>query len=40
MFFDMYMVVEWYLYWSVKDNEVDFEVFFMYIYNVMDILKS
>lgn len=40
MFFDMYMVVEWYLYWSVKDNEVDFEVFFIYIYNVMDILKS
>lgn len=40
MFFDMYMVVEWYLYWSVKDNEVDFEVFFLYIYNVMDILKS
>lgn len=40
MFFDMYMAVEWYLYWSVKDNEVDFEVFFLYIYNVMDILKS
>lgn len=40
MFFDMYMAVEWYLYWGVKDNEVDFEVFFMYIYNVMDILKS
>lgn len=36
----MYMAVEWYLYWSVKDNEVDFEVFFLYIYNVMDILKS
>lgn len=40
MFFDMHMAVEWHMHWSVDDNEVDFEVFSLYIHNAKDTRKG